>query len=108
MSLPIDIAGSSWFLPTAIWEWEPAPEPPPPCEAQTPAMAADAAPAPMLLVFKGYAITAIYQWFAADTLLSRPWSHCERDNDARRHAEPAAAQPLDALPRPDDDGDPVR
>ena len=21
MSLPIDIAGSSWFLPTAIWEW---------------------------------------------------------------------------------------
>jgi hypothetical protein len=94
MSLPIDIAGSLWFMPTAVWEWEP--EPPSADEAGCTAQAAETGEPPaMRLVFKGYTNATAFHWFAADSLLSRPWTAGHADDAHRRRA--------DEPPPPDDD-----
>ncbi|HEX6707415.1 MAG TPA: hypothetical protein VF169_21840 [Albitalea sp.] len=103
MSLPIDIAGSLWFMPTALWEWEPDPQSPPPepdaASLGGPDTQPEAAPPPLRLVFKGYANDAAFHWFAADSLLARPWERSRTDDaDRRRLPEPP-------LPLPDDAGD---
>jgi len=59
---------------------------------------------PMRLIFKGYANDAAFHWFAADTVLSRPWSHEEIDDSHRHHVPPTVLpQPAE---KPDDDADP--
>ena len=78
MTLPFDIIGTTWFLPTAVWEWEPVLPPPPPAPPPCGESGADAAstlqsalPPLLQLVFKGYANTASYQWIAARSPLAR-------------------------------------
>ena len=116
MSLPIDIGSSLWIMPTAIWEWEPDPAAAPGGEGQATAAASGATPAdvacgepqaqpPMRQVFKGYAIDAAFHWFAADTVLSRPWSHVQIDDSHRHHVVPSRVLPQPATPA-DDDADP--
>ncbi|HEY1391836.1 MAG TPA: hypothetical protein VFV25_00565 [Methylibium sp.] len=110
MSLPIDIVGSLWFMPTAIWEWEPEAGPAP--GSQGAAGCADGGATGgeavadqhygMRLVFKGYANTASFHWFAADSLLSRPWTRDDADDAHRRRATERTPR-VDEVPRADDD-----
>lgn len=101
MSLPIDFAGSLWFMPVAQWEWETLPPPPADLDGSAPAAPADAPASQPRLVFKGYANATAFHWFAADGALSRPWvgareSASERrpqESEPRRWPEPPAVTP---------------
>ena len=107
MSLPIDIAGSLWFMPSALWEWEPDPgAQAPPSEGGATSLGGpdtqpEASPPPLRLVFKGYANDAAFHWFAADSLLARTWERRPSDDaDRRRVPDP---KPVDDLPPTPDD-----
>jgi len=112
MSLPFDIAGSLWFMPTATWEWEP--DPTTSCAQGEPAASPDGAsdlagtaadpdqPPGMRLVFVGYSNDLAFHWFAAETLVSHPWAQSSTDDSRRRHTV-VPQPPVEESVRSDDD-----